>query len=201
MNPSALKESTEPGPGQLQVNGNFLGAEGGLRLNLGGMGEGYLDGGVDGFKTVDLRDGADYQRDASDLSIFEDASVDTVYASNILEHWSLNKTVDVLKEWHRVLKPGGWLYVSVPDFHRAVEMYQKHGLTPWLRYHLWGDQKHELNYHYTCFTLATLSKDLSDAGFRDIKRMKEWPFKVKDGSQNIDTLEHKLISLNVGAQK
>lgn len=201
MSLSALKESTEPTPDQRQVNGNSLGAGGPLRLNLGGIGEGFLDGGIDGFKTVDLRAGADFQRDASDLSIFPDASVETVYASNILEHWSLNKTMEVLKEWNRVLKPGGWLYVSVPDFHRAVEMYQRSGLTLWLRYHLWGDQKHALNYHYTCFTLATLSKDLLDAGFRDVKRMLEWPFKVCDGSQNVDTIEKKPISLNVGALK
>lgn len=172
-----------------------------LKLNLGGIGEGFRDGGIEGFKTVDLRDGADYKRDASDLSCFSDGSVDTVYASNILEHWSLNKTVTVLKEWHRVLKPGGWLYVSVPDFQRAVELYQKYGLTTWLRYHLWGDQKHPLNYHYTCFTLATLSKDLIDAGFRDVKRMDKWPFQVSDGSQNVDNAEGKLISLNVGALK
>lgn len=201
MSLSSLKESTEPTPRERQVNGNSLGAGGPLCLNLGGMGEGYVDGSVEGFKTVDLRDGADYQMDASDLSVFQDESVETVYASNILEHFPMERTVPVLKEWYRVLKPGGWLYVSVPDFHRAVQMYQKSGLTLWLRYHLWGDQKHKLNYHYAGFTLATLSKDLSDAGFRDAQRMTRWPFIVRDGSTCVDTVERKTISLNVGALK
>lgn len=177
--------------------------EGSLRLNLGGAGEGFLDSHIDGFLTCDLRDtpGTDVVCDCSTLDRFGDGTVEIVYASNILEHFPMARTVSVLKEWHRVLKPGGWLYVSVPDFHRAVEMYQKHGLTEWLRFHLWGDQKHELNYHYTCFTQATLSKDLIDAGFRDAKRMNQWPFKVVDGSQNVSNLDGKLISLNMGAQK
>lgn len=172
-----------------------------LKLNLGGMGEGFLDGSIPGFKTVDLREGADYRRDASDLSIFDTNSVDEVYASNILEHWSLTKTVDVLREWHRVLKPRGVLYISVPDFDAAVRLYLQLGLTPWLQYHLWGDQKHALNYHYTCFTFASLAKDLSDAGFSDVKRMEQWPFSVKDGSQNVNNYDHKKISLNVIAVK
>lgn len=172
-----------------------------LRLNLGGMGEGFLDGHIDGFKTVDLRDGADVQRDCSDLSVFQDATVDTIYASNILEHWSLLKTVDVLKEWNRVLRKGGRLYISVPDFDVAVKLYQQFGLTEWLRFHLWGDQKHPLNYHYTCFTFASLASDLIDAGFSDVKRVNEWPFKVNDGSLNRETRSGLLISLNVEAVK
>lgn len=177
--------------------------DGAIRLNLGGCGEGFLDGRIEGFLTVDLRSGpgTDIVCDCSDLSRFESGSVEMVYASNILEHWPMAKTVDVLKEWNRVLKPGGMLYISVPDFHAAVELYHKIGLVPWLRYHLWGDQKHPLNYHYTCFTFASLAKDLMDAGFSDAKRVENWPFEVKDGSRNRNTVDHKLISLNVGAMK
>lgn len=172
-----------------------------LKLNLGGLGEGFLDGSIAGFKTVDLRPGADYQRDVSDLSIFGAGSVDEIYASNILEHFSLNRTVDVLKEWYRVLRPSGILYISVPDFDATVQLYQKLGLTRWIRYHLWGDQKHELNYHYNCFTFASLAKDLSDAGFRDAKRVTAWPFVVTDASRHINNYDKKSISLNVMAVK
>lgn len=172
-----------------------------LRLNLGGMGEGFRDGRVEGFLIVDLREGADIQADCADLSFAETGTVDTIYASNILEHWSLLKTVDVLKEWNRVLKPKGRIYISVPDFDEAVRIYQKAGLTDWLRYHLWGDQKHPLNYHYNCFTFASLARDLYHAGFSDVKRCPKWPFKVSDGSQNVNNMDGKLISLNVEAVK
>lgn len=175
-----------------------------IKLNLGGAGEGFLDSHITGFLTVDLRDGpgTDIVCDCSALAGFESGTVETVYASNILEHWPLHKTVDVLKEWCRVLKPGGKLYVSVPDFEVAVRLYERYGLTEWIRFHLWGDQKHPLNYHYTCFTQATLSKDLLDAGFSDMKRVKVFDdIPVIDGSHHASNGTGELISLNMVAVK
>lgn len=174
-----------------------------IRLNLGGAGEGFLEGRIPGFLTVDLRSGPDTDIvcDASKLTPFKDASVQDVYASNVLEHFSHLNTVDVLKEWRRVLVPKGQLYVSVPDFARAVEIYNKFGLTPWLNFHLWGDQKHALNYHYTGFTFATLAKALTDAGFSDVRKVGAFGLGGKDGSTNVDSMEGKLISLNVIALK
>lgn len=191
MNPPVL-EMVKPSPASPLDGGT-------IRLNLGGMGEGFLDGRVEGYLTVDLRDGADIKADCADLSFAKDKTVDSIYASNILEHWPLAQTVPVLKEWRRVLKPQGKLYISVPDFDAAVKLYLKGGLTEWLRFHLWGDQKHPLNYHYTCFTAATLAKDLIDAGFSDAKRVKAWPFNVKDGSMNLDNATLQPISLNMEA--
>lgn len=177
--------------------------EGPLCLNLGGAGEGFLDGRISGFVTVDLRDvdGTDIVGDCADLSQFGDGTVDVIYASNILEHWSLQKTVDVLKEWCRVLKKGGKLYVSVPDFDSAVKLYQKTGLTPWLNYHLMGDQKHALNYHYSLFTAGKLFADLLAAGFSDMKRVSKFDLGVKDASQLVDNWTGVPISLNVVAVK
>lgn len=172
-----------------------------LKLNLGGMGEGFLDGKIPGFQTMDLRPGADVVGDCSDLSRFGDGTVEEVYASNILEHWPIADTVRVLKEWRRVLPVGGKLYVSVPDFDAAVKLYQLCGLTEWIKYHLWGDQKHALNYHYICFTFASLAKDLSDAGFSDIKRVPTFNIGEQDCSRSINTLTRELISLNVVAVK
>lgn len=174
-----------------------------LRLNLGGAGEGFLDGRIPGFLTVDLREGpgTDIVGDCSDLGNFDSGSVESVYASNILEHFSLQKTVDVLKEWNRVLKPGGTLFVSVPDFDAAVKLYQKTGLSPWLNYHLMGDQKHSLNYHYSLFTFATLAKSLYDAGFSDIQRRQFFNLGNTDGSSNVDYVTYQPISVNVEAKK
>lgn len=174
-----------------------------LRLNLGGAGEGFLNSKMEGFLTVDLRDvpDTDVLCDVSKLEPFQDATVEVAYASNVLEHFSIHETVNVLKEWHRVLKKGGKLYVSVPDFDAAVKLYHKCGLTPWLVFHLWGDQKHELNYHYVCFTFATLAKALTDAGFSDVKRVKTFDLGVRDGSCNINSVTGELISLNVVATK
>ena len=54
---------------------------------------------------------------------FDDNSVQVLYASHVLEHVSYNYDLhnerpvlfETLKEWKRVLKPNGILYVAVPD--------------------------------------------------------------------------------------
>ncbi len=183
----------------LESVASLISGAGEIRLNLGGCGEGFLDGRIPGFITVDLREGpnTDIVADCSDLRFFKTSSVSAIYASNILEHWPHGKTVEVLKEWRRVLKNSGKAYISVPDFDVAVKLYSKEGLTDWLLFHLWGDQKHKLNFHYTCFTFATLAKALIDAGFSDVKRAKKWPFSVSDGSQNVDSHYGMMISLNI----
>jgi len=170
-----------------------------LCLNLGGLGEGYLDGSIPGFKTVDLRDGADYQRNINDLSIFKDHSIKELYSSNVLEHFSIHDTVPVLKEWHRVLIPGGKLWLSVPDFDACVRLYQLSGLTDWVQYLIWGDQKHPLNYHYINFTFATAAKALYEAGFEDAKRVAHLPYGIHDASEHTDNWQRKPISLNIEA--
>jgi SAM-dependent methyltransferase len=50
---------------------------------------------------------------------FKDGEFDFLYASHVLEHFPVSITV--LKEWLRVVKVGGYVYFSVPDF----ELYEK----------------------------------------------------------------------------
>lgn len=168
-------------------------------LNLGGAGEGYISGKIPGFHIVDLRDveETDIVSDISDLSFCKDGEVEKIYCSNALEHFSHIDTVKVLKEWLRVLKPGGKAYISVPDFDVVVKLYLKTGLTPWLKYHVWGDQAHTLNYHYVNFTFSSLADDCYKAGFSDIERVQSFPFGVPDASELRDTWTNTKISLNV----
>jgi SAM-dependent methyltransferase len=56
---------------------------------------------------------------------FDDASFDVVYSNNVLEHTS--KPAQVLREAVRVLKPGGTLYVEVPNY---LSYYEGHYLIP-----------------------------------------------------------------------
>lgn len=45
-----------------------------------------------------------------------DNSVDEIKAFHIIEHFDYYAIREVLKEWHRVLKPGGRLWLETPDF-------------------------------------------------------------------------------------
>lgn len=55
---------------------------------------------------------AQYFGEATDLP-FVDESLDYVASSHVLEHTA--NPVKALNEWHRVLKPGGVVYMVVPD--------------------------------------------------------------------------------------
>lgn len=168
-----------------------------IRLNLGGRGTK-----IPGFSTVDLSSehDVDIKSDVSDLSAFKDESVSELYCSQVLEHFPHVRTEYVLSEWHRVLKKGGRIIIGVPDFDRAIELYQKTGLTEWLMNFLYGDQGYALAYHYRPFTFASLAALLHRAGFSNIKRLKQMPYGV-DCSSLISNYDHKNVSLNVEAYK
>lgn len=58
---------------------------------------------------------AEVLRNIGDLHGIPDESVDALYCSHALEHMKIGQLEDTLDEWARVLKPGGPLFVSVPD--------------------------------------------------------------------------------------
>ena len=81
---------------------------------------------LDGFINIDVRHtpATDRVMDISDLAEFSDNSVDMIYASHCLEHFSFHIILDILCEWNRVLKKGeGELILRVPDFDILVNAY------------------------------------------------------------------------------
>lgn len=57
----------------------------------------------------------DIVSDCDKLPLFGDASMDFVYSSHLLEHFKEDAVPDVLAEWSRILKPGGYLILYVPS--------------------------------------------------------------------------------------
>jgi len=169
-----------------------------IRLNIGGR-----DTTIPGFLVLDKyqSENVDIVGDASDLSMFKDGDVSTIYASHILEHFSHKQTVPVLAEWARVLKQGGKAYISVPDFNVIVGWYQKIGLTQWIIDLGWGGQEYAEAYHTSPFTLARLQDVCYRAGFADVKRINKMPFNLRDCSTLCDTETNQPISVNVEATK
>lgn len=56
--------------------------------------------------------------DGRDLRWFRDGCMDYVHASHILEDFAVEDWPAVIGEWARVLKPGGNLLISVPEWER-----------------------------------------------------------------------------------
>jgi SAM-dependent methyltransferase len=61
----------------------------------------------------------DYRADAHELPKIESSSLDYVCASHVLEH--LTNPIKAIKEWMRVLKPGGVLWLKIPDKRKTFD--------------------------------------------------------------------------------
>jgi SAM-dependent methyltransferase len=72
---------------------------------------------LEGFETLNVVAGrsVDYVLDCSKSLPFESGTFLAIYASHVVEHLPWYKANDILREWVRVLKPGGMLEVWVPD--------------------------------------------------------------------------------------
>lgn len=58
--------------------------------------------------------------DCRDLSFLCDGVLDFCYSSHLLEDWSYSDAVAIIREWRRVLKPGGRLITNCPDQQRFL---------------------------------------------------------------------------------
>ncbi len=172
-----------------------------LKLHIGGK-EPHPD-----WKILDVeeRPEVDYICDASSLDIFSDESVDVIYASHVLEHFYYNiehELVRTLNEWHRVLKPGGKLLISVPDLQILCWLYINPNLMPIERFRLmrmmFGGQTNIYDVHKVGFDFGILGIFLEQVGFEDYEAVSEFGlFQDCSSLRVLDTL----ISLNVVATK
>lgn len=123
---------------------------------------------VDGFPFRHVH----HVRAIDDLSPFADGSAALVYACHCLEHFPHGAVPRVLAEWSRVLRPGGVLRLSVPDFDRLLGIYLDQGKdVTTIQEVLMGGQHDGLDFHKVAFTRRSLGDLLERAGLR---RVREW---------------------------
>lgn len=127
---------------------------------------------IPGFVHIDAIDypHIDHVATIDNLSFIGDNSVDLIYNCHVLEHFKRREVPRVLSEWKRVLKPGGILRISVPDFASLCEVYQRHDNLELVIGALFGRQDYLYNIHYNVFDHASLSEILGEAGFENVKR-------------------------------
>lgn len=127
---------------------------------------------IPGFTNIDVRKlpNVDYVTTADNLYMFGDNSVDLIYSSCMLEHLKKDELDSVLREWYRVLKTGGIVRISVPDFEKIAIYYLEHKKMQEIRGLLLGKQDYAENTHYQAFDFATLSETLKYYGFKNTQR-------------------------------
>jgi predicted SAM-dependent methyltransferase len=159
-------------------------------------------------------DGGDYEHlDHHDVSKlpYADNSVDLIYSSHMIEYFDRQEIIDIIKEWHRVLKPNGILRIAVPDFYTMCLLYENGNINlNQILGPLYGKMQmgEETIYHKTVYDFPDLSSTLESCGFSDVS-MYDWKdtehSQFDDHSQayfpHMDKDNGTLISLNVEATK
>ncbi len=168
-----------------------------------------------GFINVDLADypHIHHRRNVDDLSIFGNDSVDQIYASHVLEYFSLKDVGRVLSEWRRVLKPGGILKIAVPDFNALCLAYQRYGRVLDVQGLIYGfmelaDAPQGILFHKVLYDFELLKQVLKENSFINIKRY-DWRGFLPEGIEDHSTAyiprrdfnNGILVSLNVEAER
>jgi predicted SAM-dependent methyltransferase len=149
-----------------------------MKLNIG-CGEVYLKGWINIDSTSEK---ADFKHDMRKPLPYEDNSVAYIYNEHFIEHVTVQEGLAIMRDFYRVLKPGGVLRIATPGldylmfrylfFWKWQSWYKKYGYE-WIKtraeminiaFRDWG--------HQYLYNAEELKRRLREAGFTKIKRVK-----------------------------
>jgi len=170
-----------------------------LRLHIGGWEV------RPGWKILDVLTGpkVDFVGNCTDLRQFAENSVQTIYASHVLEHLGYQEEViSALREMKRVLVPGGELMFSVPDLEVLSKLFVHPQLGPHERFKvmrmMFGGQMNSADFHRMGWTWEFAQSILARFAFTNIRRVSA--FGLFNDTSRLE-FGGVPISLNVMAEK
>ncbi len=136
-----------------------------IRLNIGAGNKAF-----EGWIAVGLEPQHDIQSDVRSIPV-PDGYADEAMAIHVLEHLEYWDAPAALREWRRVLKPGGLLIIEQPDLLKCCRGILA-GAAP--RDGLWGlygnpNDRDPMMMHKWAWSAAELIAELKAAGFTKIK--------------------------------
>jgi predicted SAM-dependent methyltransferase len=136
---------------------------------------------IAGYINIDIRStsATDIVTPAWNLHMYDDGVVSSIYCRHVFEHLDPNEAVMTLKEWHRVLVPGGAVNLIVPDllFH-CRQLLERAHIPKELNHAMagfygWRDERKGGNAHDAHkwgYTEQTLTSLVAEFGFSHISR-------------------------------
>ncbi len=143
-----------------------------MKLNIGSGGGAFSESVLEGFTNVDRKDG----QEAFPLD-YPDDSVEEIYASHVLEHFPAIEVPRVLKDWMRVLEPGGRMRIAVPDFDHVARLYLQDPKEPLVWGYLFGGQTDDDDFHKAGFDYERLFTLMRACGLRHVT---QWESEIED---------------------
>lgn len=119
-----------------------------------------------GYKTVDVEAYAnpDYLGDFRKMCFVD---VDVLRAHHVFEHFSREEAIEILKQWHSWLRPGGTLIIETPDIEGICKQFEQSSDKDkyWLTRHLYGSQEAPWAFHRDGWYANKFKKVLENSGF------------------------------------
>lgn len=126
----------------------------------------------------------DHVGDIRDMPMIADETMDVVFSSHNLEHLYPHEVAPTLREFHRVLKPGGHVLIACPDLEQVARLILEGKLMEPVfspptgpvapidmlyGYRTALAKGNHFMAHRTGFTPASLQAFMEEAGFSDVR--------------------------------
>lgn len=155
-----------------------------IKLNLGCGSKLYKES--EGWINVDIEkrevvpDDVQYNEwDITNMGeLFPNNYADEIHAYHVVEHFYKEDVVEILKEWHRILKPGGTIHIEMPDilksamnlvfgmFHGDQNLINRMGVQG---FYSDVERGNEHSFRKWGWTMSSFAPLLEAAGFKDIR--------------------------------
>ena len=143
-----------------------------VRLNIG-CGHKLLEG----YVNIDMPGNYSGQKPDIECDIREiplpDNHADEAMAIHVIEHFYRWEVVDVLKEWVRVLKPGGLMVIECPCLDKVAQLLHVPDAPRRLTLgRLYGDPDYKAPEmtHKWCYTWQEMANVMQQAGLKQLKK-------------------------------
>lgn len=143
----------------------------------------------DKWLNIDYNKAADVCCDIKKLDFLANNTADIAVSIHVIEHFYEWEVVPLLKEWYRVLKPGGKIVLELPCMEKVLNhiylcMQNKLPISPSMGWFVfWGDPKYNDPHmgHKWGYTKPMIQAKLEEAGFKDVKfESPRYHFEIRD---------------------